>query len=111
MDVRYFLVAAVVCSAPCSAMATCGGDQQIRYETDLRFCMEYNGSARNLIAARDGMIRNVQRGNSESVLSSHFDCQKGAPNEGNNDNNGRDCEREHPGISLSLAKKYCHGRC
>jgi len=109
--VSRFFLAAMVCLISSGAMATCGGDQQIRYETDLKFCMEYNGGAHNLQQARDGMIRNIKSGDTQGVLSSHFDCQKGAPNEGDNDNNGRDCENEHPGISLRLARKYCEGRC
>jgi len=90
-------------------MATCGNDQLIRYETDLEFCMEYNGPERDLIDARDGLIKIIKDGG--SLLSTFNDCQKGQPNGKDNYSNGRDCENEHPGISLKLAKKYCHERC
>jgi hypothetical protein len=103
---------ATLCSlSTSSAFATCGNDQQIRFETDIKFCMEYNGDRRDLIAAREGMIRNVKANSSQNVLSSFNDCQKGQPNGGDNYSNGSDCEREHSGLALRLAKRYCHGRC
>jgi hypothetical protein len=106
----YYLSALFVLVLSAQAMAACGTDQQIRLETDIAWCLNYNGSAHDVLNAQGTMCDGIKKGNDSEVVSGFHDCQIGQPNGPDNIDNGLDCEREHPGIQLTMAKRHA-GNC